>query len=137
MKRSFFRRCAASLALLAFCVFGGTCALAQNEEQEIENIRILMTTLSGGTSRLSGPSAKEDGTVLLRSDRDANFTWEEEIDAARFDSVINQGEKGGSMSVPMVAQADENGVTFAAPAQGSTVNVKASFQDVRLITTPP
>ena len=144
MKRSFLRRCAASLALLAFCVFGATCAWAQDEMQEIDNVRILMTTLSGGTARLSGPSAKEDGTVLLRSDRDANFTWEEEIDAAWFDSVINEGEKGGaapemrvnfpqvsSMSVPMVAQADENGVTFAAPAQGSTVNVKASFQNVR------
>ena len=144
MKRSFWRRCAASLALLTFCVFGATCAWAQDEMQEIENIRILLTTLSDGTSRLTGPSAQEDGTVLLCSDRDANFTWEEEIDASWFDSVINVGEKGGvapimrvifpkvsSMRVPLVAQADETGVTFVSPAQGSTVNVKASFQNAR------
>lgn len=144
MKRSFFRRCAASLALLAFCVFGGTCALAQNEEQEIENIRILMPTLSDGTSLLTGPSVEEDGTVLLRSDRSGNFTFEEEIDAAWFDSPINVGVKGGAapemravfpqvsnVRVPMVAQADESGVTFAAPAQGSVVHVKISFQNVQ------
>ena len=144
MKRSFFRRCAASLALLAFCVFGGTCALAQNEEQEIENIRILMPTLSDGTSLLTGSSVEEDGTVLLRSDRSVNFTFEEEIDAAWFDSPINVGVKGGAapemravfpqvsnVRVPMVAQADESGVTFAAPAQGSVVHVKISFQNVQ------
>ena len=34
-------------------------------------------------------------------------------------------------AVPMVAQADESGVTFAAPAQGSVVHVKISFQNVQ------
>ena len=64
--------------------------------QEIENIRILMPTLSDGTSLLTGSSVEEDGTVLLRSDRSVNFTFEEEIDAAWFDSPINVGVKGGA-----------------------------------------